>query len=188
MGERRSTARGEGGPIVAYLTDILIVRKVLPIELLDRVSADEDDEPFIRDLVTQGVVTEVQFASARAEKLGFPFVELLDYPVDRASIALVPAAVCRRYGVLPVGIVEGKLLLAMVDPGNVFALDDVRSAARMTIKPLVAERGDLAAARSASSEIMRTAREQGMLTLREDAWAKVRLGRTSIEEIMRVVA
>ena len=146
MGERRSTARGEGGPIVAYLTDILIVRKVLPIELLDRVSADEDDEPFIRDLVTQGVVTEVQFASARAEKLGFPFVELLDYPVDRASIALVPAAVCRRYGVLPVGIVEGKLLLAMVDPGNVFALDDVRSAARMTIKPLVAERGDLAAA------------------------------------------
>ena len=131
---------------MAYLTDILIVRKVLPIELLDRVSADEDDEPFIRDLVAQGVVTEVQFASARAEKLGFPFVELLDYPVDRTSIALVPAAVCRRYGVLPVGTVEGKLLLAMVDPGNVFALDDVRSAARMTIKPLVAERSDLAAA------------------------------------------
>ena len=46
----------------------------------------------------------------------------------------------------------------------------------------------LAVARSASAEIMRTAREQGMLTLREDGWAKVRLGHTSIEEIMRVVA
>jgi type IV pilus assembly protein PilB len=45
-----------------------------------------------------------------------------------------------------------------------------------------------AVARSASAEIMRTAREQGMLTLREDGWAKVRLGHTSIEEILRVVA
>ena len=52
-----------------YLTDILIVRGILPIEHLDRISADEDDEPLIRDLVAKGIVTEVQFASARAEKL-----------------------------------------------------------------------------------------------------------------------
>ena len=129
-----------------YLTDILIVRGILPIEHLDRISADEDDEPLIRDLVAKGIVTEVQFASARAEKLGLPFVELIDYAVDRAAVALVPAAVCRRYEVLPLGIVEGKLHLAMVDPGNVFALDDVRSAARMPIKPLIVERGDLLAA------------------------------------------
>ena len=46
----------------------------------------------------------------------------------------------------------------------------------------------LAVARASSAEIGRTAREQGMLTLREDGWAKVQLGLTSIDEILRVVA
>jgi type IV pilus assembly protein PilB len=46
----------------------------------------------------------------------------------------------------------------------------------------------LAVARASSADIGRAAREQGMLTLREDGWAKVRLGMTSVEEILRVVA
>ena len=131
---------------MAYLTDILIVRGILPIEHLDKITADEDDEASIRELVEQGVVSELQFASARAEKLNLPFVELVDYPVDRVAVGLVPAAVCRRYDVLPIAITDGRLVLAMVDPGNVFALDDVRSAARMSISPVVAERNDLLAA------------------------------------------
>jgi type IV pilus assembly protein PilB len=46
----------------------------------------------------------------------------------------------------------------------------------------------LAVSRASSAEIGRVAREQGMITLREDGWAKVQLGYTSIEEILRVVA
>ena len=131
---------------MAYLTDILIVRGVLPIEHLDNLPADEDDGPIIRALVAQGIVTERQFASALAEKLNLPFVELVEYPVDRMAISVVPASVCRRYSVLPVAIEDGRMLLAMIDPGNVVALDDVRAAARMTVTPVVAERGDLLAA------------------------------------------
>ena len=131
---------------MAYLTDILIVRGVLPIEHLDNLSADEDDGPLIRALVEQGIVSERQFSSALAEKLNLPFVELVEYPVDRVAISVVPASVCRRYNVLPIAIEDGRMLLAMVDPGNVFALDDVRAAARMSVTPVVAERADLLAA------------------------------------------
>ena len=131
---------------MAYLTDILIVRGVLPIEHLDRISADEDDEQSIRALVAQGIVTELQFASARAEKLNLPFVELTDYPVDRMAVGLVPAALCRRYEVLPIAMKEDRLTVAMVDPGNVFAMDDMRTASRMQIDPVVVERSDLATA------------------------------------------
>jgi type IV pilus assembly protein PilB len=46
----------------------------------------------------------------------------------------------------------------------------------------------LAVARASSAEIGRLAREQGMITLRQDGWAKAQLGVTSIEEILRVVA
>jgi len=42
--------------------------------------------------------------------------------------------------------------------------------------------------RSSAADIARTARQQGMITLREDGWQKVRMGLTSLEEILRVVA
>jgi type IV pilus assembly protein PilB len=100
----------------------------------------------VRALVAQGVITEVQFAKARAAQANLPFVELSEYPVDRLAVALVPVGVCRRHEVLPVLIDGNRLVLAMVDPGNVFAVDDVREAAGMRVTQVVAERSDLLAA------------------------------------------
>jgi len=132
---------------VATLTEILILHGLLPIEVLDTLMAgDPADEGAVRALVDSGVITELQFAKARAQQANLPFVELVDYPVDRLAVALVNAAVCRRHEVLPIAINEGRLLLAMVDPGNVFALDDVREASRMQVRQVVAERADLLAA------------------------------------------
>jgi type IV pilus assembly protein PilB len=132
---------------VATLTEILILHGLLPIEVLDTLMAgDPADESAVRALVERGVITELQFAKARAQQANLPFVELLDYPVDRVAVALVTPAMCRRHEVLPIAITEGRLLLAMVDPGNVFALDDVRDASRMPVKQIVAERADLLAA------------------------------------------
>ncbi len=132
---------------MATLTEILILHGLLPIEHLDTAMAgDPADESAVRALVSEGVITEVQFAQARASQAGLPFVELVDYPVDRLAVALIPAAACRRHEILPIGIDNGRLLLAMVDPGNIFAIDDVREAARMPVRPQVAERSDLLAA------------------------------------------
>nr|WP_244962606.1 ATPase, T2SS/T4P/T4SS family [Cryobacterium roopkundense] len=129
------------------MTEILILHGLLPIEVLDTLMAgDPADESAVRALVESGVITELQFAKARAQQANLPFVELLDYPVDRLAVALVTPAVCRRHEVLPIAIAEGRLLLAMVDPGNVFALDDVREASRMQVRQVVAERADLLAA------------------------------------------
>ncbi|WP_411701130.1 GspE/PulE family protein [Conyzicola sp.] len=129
---------------MATLTEILILRGVVPIENLDSISgAWGEDEDAVRALVDKGLVTEVQLASARAAQAELPFVELDEYPVDRTAVSLVPAAMCRRYHVLPVGIVGDILTLAMVDPGDVFAIDDVRAAARMQIRPVVASPSDI---------------------------------------------
>jgi type IV pilus assembly protein PilB len=132
---------------MASLTEILILRGVVPIENLDSISgAWGEDEEAVKALVDKGMVTPVQLASARAAQADLPFVELLDFPVDRTAVSLVPAAMCRRYKVLPIGIVGDILTLAMVDPGDVFAIDDVRAVARMQVKPVVAEASDLRAA------------------------------------------
>jgi type IV pilus assembly protein PilB len=132
---------------VATLTEILILHGLLPIEVLDTLLAgDPADETAVRNLVDTGVITELQFAKARAAQANLPFVELIEYPVDRLAVSLVPVAVCKRHQVLPIAIGSGRLVLAMVDPGNVFALDDVREASRMRVSPVVAERSDLMAA------------------------------------------
>ncbi|MCU1425828.1 MAG: type secretion system protein GspE [Microbacteriaceae bacterium] len=129
---------------MATLTEILIMRGVVPMENLDSVSgAWGEDEEAVKALVARGVITEVQLASARAAKAKVPFVELLEFPVDRAAVALVPAGVSRRYQVLPIGIVGDILTLAMIDPNDVFAIDDVRAAARMQVRPVVAAPSDL---------------------------------------------
>ena len=99
-----------------------------------------------RVLVERGVLTESQLVAALAEQIGLRFVDLGDYPADGAAIAAVPPAVCRRYNALPIGFEEGKLLVAMSDPANVFAIDDIRSISGLDVKPMVATKADVVAA------------------------------------------
>jgi type IV pilus assembly protein PilB len=124
-----------------------VIRGLMPITSLDYATADpQADEAHVRELVQGGVVTESQVASARAAQLGLPFVDLTEYPVDRSAVALVPMQLLRRYEVLPIGRDGDKLMLAMADPRDVLAIDDVRAAVRMQVRPVLAERNDLLAA------------------------------------------
>ncbi|KIU02307.1 MULTISPECIES: GspE/PulE family protein [unclassified Frigoribacterium] len=132
---------------MASMTEILILHGLLPIEQLDVIPrGPAEEEASIRDLLSRGVVTEMQVARARATAADLDFVELIDYPVDRSAVTMVPAAVCRRHKVLPIGVRDGSLILAMEDPGDVFAIDDVRAGLRMGVDPVVAEKNDLRAA------------------------------------------
>jgi type IV pilus assembly protein PilB len=129
---------------MATLTEILILRGVVPIENLDALSGGwGEDEGAVKALVDKGLVSEVQLASARAAQAALPFVELTEFPVDRTAVALVPAAMCRRYQIIPIAMSEDILTLAMVNPGDVFAIDDVRAASRMQVRPVVAAPSDI---------------------------------------------
>ncbi len=99
-----------------------------------------------RVLVEAGVLSESQLVSALAQQVGLPFVDLDEYNVDRKAVMLIPGSLCRRYTVLPIGFEGGSLLLAMADPGNVLALDDVRQISRMQVIPVVATHEDLSRA------------------------------------------
>ena len=99
-----------------------------------------------RVLVEEGILTEAQLVEALAFQIGLEFVDLGDVSVDGSAVALVSAAVCRRHTVLPIGHADGRLLLAMADPGNVFALDDVRTLTGLDVRQVVATRDDLLAA------------------------------------------
>ena len=99
-----------------------------------------------RVLVDLGTLTESQLVAALATQIGMQFVDLSDYNVDGSAVSRISDAVCRRHTALPIGYDDGKLLVAMADPANVFALDDIRSISGMEVKPVVATKPDVLAA------------------------------------------
>ncbi|GEL93474.1 GspE/PulE family protein [Cellulomonas composti] len=91
-----------------------------------------------RTLVELGILSENQLVQALAAQVGMQYIDLDEFQVDRAALAMVPAALCRRYTVLPVAIQNGAILLATADPGNVMAVDDVRTVSGMAVIPVIA--------------------------------------------------
>src|SRR3954464_5712159 len=78
-------------------------------------------------LLEQGVIDTEQLSRATADRYGLDFVDLAIYKVDMAAANLISVKSDRRYRTVPIGFVdEGTLLLAMSDPANVLAVDDVQ--------------------------------------------------------------
>ena len=80
-----------------------------------------------RIMTERNMVTEADIVRVVAAEVGMEFIDLNDYPVDRSITALVPEAVARRHYVLPIGWEDGRPLVAVANPSDVFAMDDLRS-------------------------------------------------------------
>lgn len=78
-----------------------------------------------------------------ANVFGAPFVEILEYPIDREAAVSVSANLCRRHKLLPIGREGGTLVVAMADPNDILALDDVSAATRLRIRPVLVDLKDL---------------------------------------------
>jgi type IV pilus assembly protein PilB len=96
-----------------------------------------------RVLIDLGMIKEADLVRALAEQVGLEFVDLTEFPVDATSTVLLPEALARRYRALPIGERDGKLLVAMSDPANVYALDDIRTITGRDVQPVVATANDV---------------------------------------------
>ncbi|MEX0984251.1 MAG: ATPase, T2SS/T4P/T4SS family [Actinomycetota bacterium] len=96
-----------------------------------------------RVLIDLGMIKEADLVRALAEQVGLEFVDLTEFPVDATVTVLLPEALARRYRALPVGERDGKLLVAMSDPANVYALDDIRTITGRDVQPVVATANDV---------------------------------------------
>jgi type IV pilus assembly protein PilB len=99
-----------------------------------------------RVLLDQRAITAEQLSHAIAERYGLDHIDLGVFKVDMAAVNLLSASAARRYGAVPVSHVdENTLLLAMSDPSNVLAVDDIALLTRMDVKPAVASAEDIQA-------------------------------------------
>jgi type II secretory ATPase GspE/PulE/Tfp pilus assembly ATPase PilB-like protein len=90
-----------------------------------------------RHLVERRLITELQLAEAIALHTGHRLVDLQDATLDPEIVALVPSALCRRYRLIPLERISGRLTVAMLDPTDIIATDDVTSLTDLSVEPVV---------------------------------------------------
>jgi type IV pilus assembly protein PilB len=126
------------------LLDALIRRGADVSEMEDAAEEAEASGRSIRDILINGsLVTELELTEASAEASGIGTVDLVDYPIEPAAVTKIPLPLVLRHRVLGIAIVDDELVVATSDPDDVVALDDVRAAAGMRIRPVSVNRSDL---------------------------------------------
>ncbi|HLP85639.1 MAG TPA: GspE/PulE family protein [Phycisphaerales bacterium] len=94
-------------------------------------------------MVTLGIATTRRLAIAKAKICEYPFVDLTHYDVDFRNTRLVPRAVAERLVAFPLFILDGVATVAMLDPLNLQAIDQIRQLLRCDVDPVVADADQL---------------------------------------------
>jgi type IV pilus assembly protein PilB len=97
-------------------------------------------------LVELGALSSHDLTQVLAEWFGFEFVDLAGISIDWILAQQIPEEIAHRYQVLPITARDGALVVAMANPEDVFALDDVTLLAKAIVVPVMAEPGQLARA------------------------------------------
>jgi type IV pilus assembly protein PilB len=90
------------------------------------------------NLVKLGFVTEEKLTELLSKHFGVPSVNLDRVEVDESIIKIIPADVARKYTIVPISKAGAKLTIAMLDPTNVFAMDDIKFMTGYNVEPVVA--------------------------------------------------
>jgi type IV pilus assembly protein PilB len=124
---------------------LLVAGGILSEEALERALASRTDtgHSLTRILIEDNLVTESDLVATLAAHLKLEYVDLSDYPVDAAAARLVSDSLAKRYLALPIGWLEGRLLVAMADPSNVFAVDDIRTVTGAELRIAVSTRNSI---------------------------------------------
>src|SRR5918999_121386 len=130
------------------LADVLLEEGLITADQLAQATAEQErlGRTLGRVLIDLGMVKETDLVAALARQVGLDYVDLAEHAVDPAAASLVSEQVARRYRAMPIGFEDSRLVVAMSDPSNVFALDDIRTITGMDVKPVVATAGDIEAA------------------------------------------
>src|SRR4051812_19756842 len=118
----------------------LLSKEALDAALLEQASSGKS---LGRILIDGGLVTEADLVATLAAQIGLDYVDLAEATVDPAATVLITPALARRYQALPIGWDGSRLVVAMADPSNVFAIDDIRTITGAEIKTVVATRASI---------------------------------------------
>jgi type IV pilus assembly protein PilB len=89
-------------------------------------------------LIKLGFVSEEDITECLSQQFGVPSINLQHFEIDASVIKLIPGDVARKYNILPVNKTGATITIAMADPTNVFAMDDIKFMTGYNVEPVVA--------------------------------------------------
>ncbi len=141
---RVSTTVKKGALPVAYmrLGDLLISAGVIrPEQLNDALAIQKKTRERLGDvLINNGIITEQQLIEALQMQLGVDFVDLTAVSIPLELARFVPRSIAKKYCVVPVKLQKDELYVAMSDPLNFEAQEEVKSASHKQVVPMIATR------------------------------------------------
>lgn len=127
------------------LGDILVqAGMITPDQLAGAIEAQKKTKDRLgKTLIQMGFITEENLIKTLAHQLKITFVNLKEEKIDLSLAKLIPNKIARRYGVVPLARMGQVLMVAMADPLNIFALDDLAFKTGLEIEPVIASEQDI---------------------------------------------
>lgn len=94
-------------------------------------------------LVKKGFVTEEQLVQFLSEQLQVPYVDLKDVSIDVKLTKFIPASLAKKFNLIPISKHEDMLTVALSDPMDLFALDDIKMAVKCSLSPVLTSKEDV---------------------------------------------
>ncbi len=129
------------------LGDLLVKEKIITPEQLEQATKaqKEQNSRLGSALVKLGFLTDEDVTNFLSRQYGVPAINLSYFEIDPAVVKLIPFETAKRYQILPLSRVGASLTIAMVDPTNVFAMDDIKFMTGFNIEPVVASESSILA-------------------------------------------
>ncbi len=127
------------------LGDLLLKEKVITQEQLDQALKSQKDTGgrLGAVLVKLGFLSDEDITNFLSRQYGVPAINLAYFEIDPSVVKLIPYETAKRYQILPLSRVGASLTIAMVDPTNVFAMDDIKFMTGLNIEPVVASESSI---------------------------------------------
>jgi type IV pilus assembly protein PilB len=129
------------------LGDLLVKEKIITPEQLEQANKVQKEQScrLGSALVKLGFLTDEDVTNFLSRQYGVPAINLSYFEIDPAVVKLIPFETAKRYQILPLSRVGASLTIAMVDPTNVFAMDDIKFMTGFNIEPVVASESSILA-------------------------------------------
>src|SRR5438045_1043400 len=90
------------------------------------------------NLVKLGFIKDEEITALLSKQYGVPSINLTQFEIDQAIVKLIPAETAQKYQIVPLSRAGATLTIAMTDPTNVFAMDDIKFMTGYNVEPVVA--------------------------------------------------
>lgn len=122
------------------LGELLVKNQTITPEQLSSALKEQEESGRMTGsiLVGMGALKDSDLLQFLSEQHGVPAIKLSEFQIDPEVLKIIPAGVASKYQVMPISAKDSTLTVAMIDPGNIFALDDIKFLTGYRVEALIA--------------------------------------------------